>query len=147
LTITTAASPDEGGTVTGGGLFASGDTTTLTAKPNIGFYFSKWSDGNIENPRTITVTESATYTAIFVDDDNGAVSLIANAGADSSGVTVDAVIAKGAIAGGKTYSPSKSYTIVKVPQGFGDGSSHAYPDTGKNSLVKLSDGNKIETIR
>ncbi len=37
----------------------------MTATPNIGYAFVQWSDGNTENPRTITVTEDITYTATF----------------------------------------------------------------------------------
>lgn len=54
-----------GGTVTGGGEYESGSTATLTATPNTGYKFKQWSDGNTSNPRTITVTGNATYTAEF----------------------------------------------------------------------------------
>ena len=43
-TITVKAG--EGGTVRGGGVIESGQTTTLTAIPNSGYKFVKWSDGN-----------------------------------------------------------------------------------------------------
>jgi uncharacterized repeat protein (TIGR02543 family) len=63
--ITTNVSPAGAGTVTGGGAFYYGDTPTLTATANSGYQFQGWDDGNTENPRTITVTSSETYTAIF----------------------------------------------------------------------------------
>ena len=53
------------GTVTGGGIYEYGTTVTLTATPNSGYKFVKWSDENTSNPRTITVSGNATYTAIF----------------------------------------------------------------------------------
>lgn len=53
------------GTVTGGGTYNYNSTTTLTATPNEGYKFVKWSDGNTSNPRTVTVTANATYTAVF----------------------------------------------------------------------------------
>ena len=56
----------ENGQIQGGGEYEYGAFATLTAVPNEGYVFSHWSDGNTENPRTITVTEDATYTAIFV---------------------------------------------------------------------------------
>lgn len=62
-TITVKAG--EGGTVRGGGVIESGQTTTLTAIPNSGYKFVKWSDGNTSDSRTITVTGNATYTAYF----------------------------------------------------------------------------------
>ena len=64
-TITVNANPAEGGTVTGGGTFAYGTTTTLRAIPNSGYQFLQWSDGTLRNPRTVTVTGNATYTALF----------------------------------------------------------------------------------
>lgn len=53
------------GTVSGGGSYAAGTTVTLTATPNAGYHFTQWQDGNMQNPRTITVTGNATYTAYF----------------------------------------------------------------------------------
>lgn len=38
---------------------------TITATPNAGYKFVKWSDGNTSATRTITVTADATYTAEF----------------------------------------------------------------------------------
>ncbi len=64
-TITTNVSPTGAGTVTGGGAFYYGDIVTLTAHPNNGYEFQGWNDGNTQNPRTITVTSNATYTAVF----------------------------------------------------------------------------------
>lgn len=64
-TITTVASPNEGGIVEGGGTYEEGATATLAAQANMGWQFIQWNDGNIENPRNITVIEDATYTATF----------------------------------------------------------------------------------
>ena len=65
FTITVNSNNDEWGTVTGAGTYADGATATLTATPKEGYLFVKWQDGNTENPRTITVTADATYTAEF----------------------------------------------------------------------------------
>jgi hypothetical protein len=64
--ITTAVNPAEGGTVTGGGIYDYGSTATLTAIPNEGYLFLCWNDGGGSNPRHITVTGDATYTALFI---------------------------------------------------------------------------------
>lgn len=40
-------------------------TATLTAEPAEHYYFVKWSDESAENPHTVAVTESKTYTATF----------------------------------------------------------------------------------
>ena len=65
FTITVKANNDAWGTVTGGGTFDDGATTTLTATPKDGYLFVKWQDGTTENPRTITVTADETWTAYF----------------------------------------------------------------------------------
>lgn len=49
--------------VTGGGLYDYGTQVTLTATPDTGYHFVQWTDGNTDNPRTITVTGDETYRA------------------------------------------------------------------------------------
>ena len=63
--ITTECDPVEGGTVTGGGVYDYGSTATLTATANENYLFLCWSDGIITNPRNVTVTQNATYKALF----------------------------------------------------------------------------------
>jgi hypothetical protein len=41
----------------------------LEASPATDYHFVQWQDNNSNNPRTITVTENATYTAIFAIDE------------------------------------------------------------------------------
>ena len=64
LTVTAGT----GGTATGGGTYESGQTATITATPNNGYKFVKWSDGNTAPTRTITITSDAIYTATFEPD-------------------------------------------------------------------------------
>lgn len=64
-TITVKANNDNWGTVTGGGRFKDGESTTISAKANDGYRFSKWDDGIRDNPRSVIVTSNATYTALF----------------------------------------------------------------------------------
>ena len=64
-TITVTANNDAYGTVTGGGTYDSAATATLTATANEGYKFVNWSDGNANNPRIVTVTANASYTANF----------------------------------------------------------------------------------
>lgn len=61
------------GTVEGGGFYEPGAEVTLEAKPDEGNVFAGWSDGNTDNPRTITVPSGdedalLAYTAIFKYD-------------------------------------------------------------------------------
>ena len=65
-TIETTVDPAEAGTVTGGGQHEAGSTIELTATANYGYSFSHWQDNNTDNPREITVTGNATYTAFFI---------------------------------------------------------------------------------
>ena len=44
-----------------------GNTAVLTATPNEGYEFTGWSDGNTENPRTVTVTSDTAFVAIFTE--------------------------------------------------------------------------------
>jgi len=67
-TITATGNNPAWGTVSGGGSYGDGATATLTAMPNAGYHFVRWQDGNTQNPRTITVTGDATYTAYFEAD-------------------------------------------------------------------------------
>ena len=64
-TITVETSNAEQGSVTGGGTYYEGEEVTIKATAVGGFVFEKWSDDNTDNPRTITVNETATYTASF----------------------------------------------------------------------------------
>ncbi len=62
--VTVTAS--NGGEVSGGGEnIRRNEEIFLTATPYDGYKFVKWNDENTDNPRTITVTSNATYTATF----------------------------------------------------------------------------------
>ena len=63
--VTVVSSNEVMGTVKGEGNYPTGAKINIMATPNTGFYFQQWNDGNTDNPRTITVTGDATYTAIF----------------------------------------------------------------------------------
>ena len=51
-------------TLNGGGTYNEGTTVEISCVPNTGYYFVRWSDGNTNATRTITVTENITLTAI-----------------------------------------------------------------------------------
>ena len=66
-TITVLANDDDFGTVEGSGTYYEGEIVRIRAIASTGYTFSQWQeDENIQNPRTITITGDATYTAIFV---------------------------------------------------------------------------------
>ena len=65
--VTLFANNNQWGEVAGGGLYSNNTTITITATPYDGYSFLRWSDGNTDNPRTLTVTEDITLTAEFVE--------------------------------------------------------------------------------
>jgi hypothetical protein len=64
-TITVLSANETMGTVNGGGSFSEGDEIRISATARDGYNFIGWNDNNTDNPRTITVTENATYIATF----------------------------------------------------------------------------------
>ena len=55
----------EGGAVSGGGVFVEGDVVTLTATPDEGYHFVRWSDGSTANPYTFAAEADVDLTAEF----------------------------------------------------------------------------------
>lgn len=68
-TISVNASPDEGGTVTGGGNYLYGDTCNLYAYANTsaGYRFRSWSNGSTSSHLSFIVRGDASYTAYFTN--------------------------------------------------------------------------------
>ena len=64
-TLTVLSANESQGSVSGGGTFDEGSTQTIKATPQPGYAFDKWSDGNMENPRTVKLTSDLTLTASF----------------------------------------------------------------------------------
>jgi hypothetical protein len=103
-----------GGSVTGGQKYHYGDTITLTAAPNIGHHFVKWSDGSTDATRTIVVTGDLQYTAEFA--------------IDTHTITIAATIKNGTVSGADTYNYGDNATLTATPaEGY--------------HFVKWSDGN------
>ena len=65
FTVTLSPNNNAYGSVMGGGEYAEGATATIAAIPASDYKFVQWNDGNTDNPRTITVTESCIYVATF----------------------------------------------------------------------------------
>ena len=64
-TLTLAASPSNGGTVTGAGVYEAGTEAAVKATANSGYTFKKWSDGNTNAERMVTVDGDMSLTATF----------------------------------------------------------------------------------
>ena len=81
-------------------------TLTLTPTANTGYHFDKWNDDNTENPRTVTITSNATYTATFA--------------INTYTVSVSANPAEGGtVSGGGTYNYGATATLTaKANSGY-----------------------------
>ncbi len=55
----------EHGSVKGAGTYDLGAAATLIAVPDEGYSFAAWSDGNTDNPRTVTVNGNISFSASF----------------------------------------------------------------------------------
>ncbi len=64
-TISVIANNDEGGSVSGGGIYDEGAEVVITATPNVGYCFIEWNDASTDTLRTITVTSDSTFVADF----------------------------------------------------------------------------------
>lgn len=115
-TYTIAVKSDGNGTVSGGTKAELNSHVTISATPNEGYKFVKWSDGNTENPRTITVTGNATYTASFAKAAQYTIYALAGPGGSVTGT--------GTYYEGKTATltatPAKGYKFVKWNDGNTD---------------------------
>ena len=64
-TISTTSANPEWGTTAGDKSALYLEKVVISATANYGYHFVKWNDNNTSNPRTISVTKDATYTATF----------------------------------------------------------------------------------
>lgn len=64
-TLTVAPNNPYWGTATGSGSYADCTSVTIEAAAATGYYFIKWSDGAVSNPRTVTVSRDMTLYALF----------------------------------------------------------------------------------
>ena len=67
-TITVRAENPLLGTTYGSGAYPLNQVINIGAIPNVGYYFSGWQDGNMDNPRILTVTGDAEYIASFTQN-------------------------------------------------------------------------------
>ena len=56
--------------MSGAGLYNEGETVSISASPKGSYTFSRWSDGNSSESRTVTVLTDMTLTAIFEEISN-----------------------------------------------------------------------------
>jgi uncharacterized repeat protein (TIGR02543 family) len=70
-TVTIMTVPEEGGTFTGDGNYATAQSVTLSATPNSGFRFAQWNINGVdvfENPYTFNITEDCFVILLFEEE-------------------------------------------------------------------------------
>ena len=104
--ITVSSSPEEGGSVTGGGTYDHGEQVTITASPSAGYSFVNWTeDGSV-------ISTNATYT--FTVNSNR--SFQANYSQNTYTVSVSNNPSSGGTAtGGGNYAHGSQATITASP--------------------------------
>jgi hypothetical protein len=106
-TVTVQSNNEAYGTVSGGGTYDEGSTATISATPYQGYRFVQWDDNNTDNPRTITVTDDITFTAIFEELPSYTITVLSSNEA------------YGSVSGGGTYYEGSTATISATPyQGY-----------------------------
>ncbi len=101
-TVTVLINDSTMGSVTGSSSYLHGSTATLTATPARGHRFMQWSDGNGDNPRTVTVNSDITVTAIFAP-----IQYTITATSDNPTL--------GTVTGGGTYNVGDTAVITATP--------------------------------
>ena len=144
-TVTTLSSPSAGGSTTGGGTFADGTSVTITATPNPGWVFDRWSrnNGNTASTNltyTFNISSTIVLTAEFLQQFT--VTLTAD------------TLQGGTISGGGTYNSNQQVTVTASPnpgwlfegwyennQFVSDAQNYAFAITGNRDLMANFDIN------
>ena len=104
--IDASANPSAGGTVAGAGTYQNGSTCTLTATPNTGYTFSRWTKNGSQVSTSanysFTVTENASYVANFNQNSY----TISASASPSNG---------GSVSGTGTYNHGNNCTLTATP--------------------------------
>ena len=100
--ITVQSSNPAIGTTSGSGSYNYLTPVNITALPNAGYHFTQWSDGNTTNPRLISVTANATYTAQFAINSYAV-------GVTSNNSTM------GSVSGSGTYNHNSTAILTATP--------------------------------
>jgi hypothetical protein len=125
-TITVSASPSAGGTVGGGGTFASGSSRTVTAAPNSGYTFADWT----ENGSIVSYSSSYNFTL------NANRNLVANFTPNKVNYTISlsaSPSAGGTVSGGGTFASGSSQTVCATAN-----SGYTFANWTENSTVVSS---------
>ena len=151
--VTITATSAGNGTVSGSGTYSLGDTVTLTATPNNGYVFDKWtfSGGtSLANPLTYTVQQSmigqsVTYTANFKALYTVTISAGANGTVSPQSVSVPTGTTY--TTNGNTLSFSNGTTVTATPNtNFATSWSPSSGTVTSNSTISVSFNSTVATI-
>ena len=129
-TLTLAANPTDGGTVSGGGTFKLGTGTTIKATPNKGYIFKGWT------VNSQVVSRDATFKINNVDQDYTCTAIFEKEGVQTF------EISSGVATTGGSIAPSGKLAIAK-------GNSITYTITPKAGFAILAvavDGNQVGAV-
>ena len=146
-TVAVLASPVNGGTVSGGGVYPVNGSAQLSATAASGWVFTAWNDGSTQNPRTITVpannvTYAATFTAVPVASSLGnalnAPGLVWQTGGDANWKSTTATTHDGLAAQSGALASGQQSWLQTVTNGPGS-LSFWWQSAGSNgALLQLS---------
>ena len=112
-TILVGANPSEGGTVTGGGSYRTGDAVTITAMPNSGYQFVEWqlNGGTISTTAsyTFTASDNQSFTAMFEEQNDTPVT--PQPGSYTIAVSASPAVG-GTVSGGGTFPENSTVTVT-----------------------------------
>jgi gliding motility-associated-like protein/uncharacterized repeat protein (TIGR02543 family) len=137
-TLTTAASPVEGGTVSGAGNYNSGTAATIKATPNAGYIFTGWSGDATGTSSSVSVTMDGnkSVTANFQVKPPNKYTL----------TTAATPVEGGTVSGAGNYNSGTSATVKATPAAGYIFTGWGGDATGTSSSVSVTmDGNKSVT--
>ena len=150
-TIAATASPSEGGSVTGFGMYITGDNITLTATPAEGYRFLHWTDGvnNLgnENPYSFVASANADITAVFELIPTYTITATANP-TEGGTVTGDGSYNHGETVS-LTASPNSGYTFAGWYNGLtflDNNSPYSFAATEAANIIAKFDTIKVTNI-
>lgn len=148
-TVTTAASPSEGGVIVSDNpsTVDEGTVVNLTANANFGYEFAEWQDNlgatvSTNNPFQITVTDNVSYTAVFNQLTTYALDLVVDGGGKNYMVNISP--AGTMVNGSRMYLEGTNVTLTASGNPILNFSNWGTGETN-NVLAVTMNGNKSIT--
>ena len=114
---------------------------TLTATANDNYHFDHWNDGNTDNPRTVILAESATFTAYFAPNQYTVSVTASGNGTAEGGDTVD-YLGEAVL----TATPATGYTFMGWKKWQNNGWSTDYYSTANPLTVQVTEDMQFQAV-